>query len=180
MHSDLIGKIEKARHYAQEPERVEVQLLHAVFRGSNNEHQITLEGGQWVCDCTAFRTHSTCAHVMSLQKILAPMLDTAAREDVRLGLQSDTVSMIEKSRHYAHEPERLQITAWRAVFRGSNNDHTLTLADDVWACDCTTFRLHGTCAHVMAAQKILAPMLSEAALRTVGGITPAMIASTLS
>lgn len=81
MHSDLIGKIEKARRYAAEPERIALGELKARFHGGNNDHEITLSSdGTWSCDCDFFRMRRTCAHVMAMQKILEPMLSPAARE----------------------------------------------------------------------------------------------------
>jgi hypothetical protein len=80
MHSDLISKIEKARQYAQEPERISIDTLQATFKGGNNDHVITIRDGVWQCDCDFFRTHTTCAHVMAMQKILAPMLSERARQ----------------------------------------------------------------------------------------------------
>ena len=80
MHSDLIGKIEKARRYATEPERIAIGEMKASFRGGNNDHLITLSNGHWLCDCSFFRTWQTCAHVMAFQKIFDPMLPEEARE----------------------------------------------------------------------------------------------------
>lgn len=80
MHSDLIGKIEKARRYAEEPERIALGELKASFRGGNNQHSITLSGDEWSCDCSFFRNWSTCAHVMALQKVFDPMLSKEARQ----------------------------------------------------------------------------------------------------
>ena len=80
MHSDLIGKIEKARRYAQEPERIAIDELKARFRGGNNDHTISLSNGHWSCDCSFFRMWQTCAHVMAFQKIFNPMLSPEARE----------------------------------------------------------------------------------------------------
>jgi hypothetical protein len=82
MHSDLIGKIEKAKRYANEPERIELDELKARFRGGNNDHTITLSNNQWSCDCSFFHMWTTCAHVMALQKILNPMLSEEARKAV--------------------------------------------------------------------------------------------------
>lgn len=180
MHSDLIGKIEKARHYAREPERFAIDALEARYRGGNNDHTISLHEGAWSCDCVAFNRHHTCAHVMALQKILAPMLSEQARADVPLALHSDLISMIEKSRHYAHEPERVLLTELSGRFHGSNNDHTLACTKNVWSCDCTTFRLYQTCAHVMALQKILAVMLPPEALQPLGLVGEQQIAGALS
>jgi hypothetical protein len=80
MHSDLIGKIEKARQYAQEPERIALDELKARFHGGNNDHTITLAHGQWSCDCSFFPRWQTCAHVMAFQKIFDAMLSSEARE----------------------------------------------------------------------------------------------------
>src|SRR6185503_13666063 len=80
MHSDLIGKIEKARRYAQEPERIALDDLKARFRGGNNDHTITLSDNHWSCDCSFFRMWQTCAHVMAFQRIFDPMLSPEARE----------------------------------------------------------------------------------------------------
>jgi hypothetical protein len=78
MHSDLIGKIEKARRYAEDPSRVTLGELKATFRGGNSDYNITLSEGRWTCNCSFFRNWGTCAHVMAMQKILAPMLDEQA------------------------------------------------------------------------------------------------------
>lgn len=179
MHSDLIGKIAKARQYANEPERLGIEHLAATFTGSNNDHMITLGDDHWTCDCAAFRLHATCAHVMAFQRIFAASLDAAARADVPLTMQSDLISMIEKSRHYVHERERIQLHGLRVHFRGSNNDHTITLDGDRWTCGCTSFRLHHTCAHIMALQRLWAAMLPAAALQPSGDAGELEMASLL-
>ena len=92
MHSDLIGKIEKARRYAEEPERIKFSNLTAVFHGGNNEHTITLSDGHWHCDCAFFHNWGTCAHVMAMQRILHPMLAEDARQaEMNLDVPSDEV-----------------------------------------------------------------------------------------
>lgn len=80
MHSDLIGKIEKARRYAAEPERIKVDDLAVTFNGGNSNHKIELKNGHWSCDCSFFHGWGTCAHVMALQRILNPMLSEEARQ----------------------------------------------------------------------------------------------------
>ncbi len=80
MHSDLIGKIEKAKRYAQEPERFALERISARFRGGSSDHAITLEDDQWSCDCNFFRSWHTCSHVMAVQKLLAPMLSLQAKK----------------------------------------------------------------------------------------------------
>ncbi len=94
MHSDLIGKIDKARRYAQEPERIAIDELKARFRGGNNDHTITLSGDHWSCDCDFFRLRRTCAHVMALQKILHPMLSSEARDSVSPAVEEHIASAL--------------------------------------------------------------------------------------
>lgn len=159
MHSDLIGKIEKARHYAEEPERIAIDEITVRFHGGNNDHIIRLANNRWSCDCEVFHLRGVCAHVMTLQKVLAPMLSAEAREPGPVIIHSELISMIEKSRRYMHELDRIEIQTLRARFRGDNNDHVLALTESGWLCDCSTFRIWNTCAHVMALQRILAPML---------------------
>ncbi len=80
MHSDLIGKIEKARRYAQEPERIVIGALQATFHGGNSDHSISLKDNHWSCDCSFFRMWHTCAHIIAFQKIFDLMLAPEARE----------------------------------------------------------------------------------------------------
>ncbi|MDF3017039.1 MAG: zinc finger protein, partial [Thermomicrobiales bacterium] len=42
MNSSMIGKIEKAHRYAQEPERVRFQSLKATFHGGHDDHTVEL------------------------------------------------------------------------------------------------------------------------------------------
>jgi hypothetical protein len=93
MHSDLIGKIEKARRYAEEPERIKFDELRATFHGGNSDHVITLKEGHWGCDCSFFRSWGTCAHVMAMQRILTPMLKPEALQaDLALAATADALS----------------------------------------------------------------------------------------
>jgi hypothetical protein len=94
MQSDLIGKIEKARRYAEEPERIQLSELKATFNGGNGDHEISLHNGQWTCNCSFFRNWGTCAHVMAMQKVLNPMLPTQAREpELSVHLHSDSIAV---------------------------------------------------------------------------------------
>jgi len=81
MHSSMIGKIEKAHRYAQEPDRVRVDALAVTFRGSHDEYQVELKDGHWHCSCHTFESHivGTCSHVMALQQILSGMLPADSR-----------------------------------------------------------------------------------------------------
>jgi hypothetical protein len=79
MHSDLINKIEKAKRYAQQPERFAVEQFQVRFKGSSGDHLITLQGDEWSCDCNFYKSWNTCSHIMALQRMLGPMLSEHAR-----------------------------------------------------------------------------------------------------
>jgi hypothetical protein len=79
LNSTLISKVEKARRYAEEPERVRFQSFTASFHGGHDEHQVTLDGEKFSCTCHSFETYETCAHVMALQRMLSPMLTEEQR-----------------------------------------------------------------------------------------------------
>jgi hypothetical protein len=76
--SSLIGKIEKAKRYAQQPERVKINAFEATFQGDNNEYQTGYKGGKWHCSCHFFSQMGVCSHTMALQKIMQPMLSPEA------------------------------------------------------------------------------------------------------
>lgn len=164
MHSDMIGKIEKARQYASEPERVDILALRATFHGSNSSHSLRLHEGIWSHDDTPEQQAHVSPHVMALQRILEKMLSPEARqlEDATgLPMHSDMIGKIEKARQYATEPERVELHELTARFNGSNGSHIVSLhADHSWQCDCSFFASWGTCQHVMALQKMLTPMIS--------------------
>ena len=83
MYSSMIGKIEKAKRYAAEPERIKFNALEATFRGGHDEYTITLQGGEWRCSCHFFASQDqgTCSHVMAMQRLLAPMLPEPIRSE---------------------------------------------------------------------------------------------------
>lgn len=79
MNSSLYGKIEKAKRYLEEPERIAFQDLTVSFKGDNHDHKVSLDGEKWSCDCSAFPAYGTCSHVMAMQRMLSPMLSPEAR-----------------------------------------------------------------------------------------------------
>lgn len=79
MNSSLISKIEKAKRYAAEPERVQFQALDVSFRGDNGTHKIRLSGDEWSCECEHFVMHGLCSHVMTLQRLFGVNLSDNAR-----------------------------------------------------------------------------------------------------
>ncbi len=78
MQSSLIGKIEKAKRYAQEKDRVTFSELSAKFRGDNDNYIVNYKDGKWHCSCHFFSNWGLCSHTMALEKILADMLPTEA------------------------------------------------------------------------------------------------------
>ncbi len=79
MQSSLIGKIEKAKRYAQETDRVTFSELSLKFRGENNTYDTGYSDGKWHCSCSFFSSWGLCSHTMALEKILADMLPPQAR-----------------------------------------------------------------------------------------------------
>ncbi|MFC1932077.1 hypothetical protein ACFLXU_00385 [Chloroflexota bacterium] len=78
MQSSLIGKIEKAKRYAQEKERVTFSELSAKFRGENDDYITSYKDGEWHCSCHFFSSWGRCSHTMALEKILGDMLPEEA------------------------------------------------------------------------------------------------------
>ena len=75
MNSSVIGKIEKARLYARERNRMRVSQLEVAFHGENGDHRVTIANDQWHCTCDFFATgHGACAHTMALERVLEGML----------------------------------------------------------------------------------------------------------
>jgi len=78
MQSSLIGKIEKAKRYAQETERITLSEFSVEFRGDNNTYTTEYKNGKWHCSCHFFPSWGRCSHTMALEKILSNMLPKEA------------------------------------------------------------------------------------------------------
>ncbi len=78
MQSSLIGKVEKAKRYAQETERITFSELSVKFRGENDDYIINYKEGQWHCSCNFFSSWGLCSHTMALERILSNMLPEEA------------------------------------------------------------------------------------------------------
>jgi hypothetical protein len=79
MQSSLIGKIEKAKRYAKETDRVTFQELHVKFRGENSDYNVNFKDGKWHCTCDFFSKWGLCCHTMAMEEILNAMLPKDAR-----------------------------------------------------------------------------------------------------
>ena len=74
MQSSLIGKVEKAKVYARERHRMQIDGLHVAFHGENSDHEVALREGAWHCNCDFFGQWNTCSHVMALERVLYDMV----------------------------------------------------------------------------------------------------------
>jgi hypothetical protein len=74
MDYGMIGKIEKAKRYANQRDRIHFEAFRVTFDGENNPHQVEFEFGKWHCDCDFFQTRERCSHTMALETILEEML----------------------------------------------------------------------------------------------------------
>ena len=74
MDYGLIRKIEKAKRYADERDRIRFEAITVTFDGDNNPHTVHFQSGSWQCDCDFFQTRGRCSHTMALEIILEEML----------------------------------------------------------------------------------------------------------
>lgn len=78
MNSSLIGKIEKAGRYAEEPGRVTFKDFHVDFRGENDVHSVAFEDQHWHCTCDFFAEGGMCSHTIAMERLLKSMLPMQA------------------------------------------------------------------------------------------------------
>ena len=74
MSSSYIGKVDKARKYAEEPDRVNIHTFEASFLGNHNTYRVAYKSGDWSCECAFFATRQVCSHTMAMQRMLDDML----------------------------------------------------------------------------------------------------------
>ena len=74
MDYGMIGKIDKAKRYADERDRIQFEALTVTFDGANNPHRVDFKDQKWQCDCDFFQTRGRCSHTMALEIILEGML----------------------------------------------------------------------------------------------------------
>lgn len=70
----LIGKIEKAKIYSEEKERINFDSFSVNITGENNPHHVEFKEGDWQCDCDFFTTRGYCSHTMAMERVLTDML----------------------------------------------------------------------------------------------------------
>ncbi|MBI3943268.1 MAG: hypothetical protein HY326_09670 [Chloroflexi bacterium] len=74
MDSGMINKIEKAKLYAQEPNRVIFSQFKVTIAGDHRNHDVMYNQGQWSCDCDFFSTRGLCTHTMTMERLLGSMI----------------------------------------------------------------------------------------------------------
>lgn len=74
MDYGLIGKLEKAKRYAEDRKRFRFNQFDLTFHGDNNEHHVSYDNGVFACDCEFFLTHKRCGHSMALEILLKDMI----------------------------------------------------------------------------------------------------------
>jgi hypothetical protein len=75
MDSSMIGKIEKAKRYANEASRrVIFKQFNVSLEGDNNTYPVSFDNGRWSCACHYFGTHGLCSHTMAMERVLGVML----------------------------------------------------------------------------------------------------------
>ncbi len=84
MNSSYIGKVDKARKYAEEKNRVSITTFKATFHGNHGTYEVTFDAGSWDCQCHFFAGRGACSHTMALQRILNEVLarETEASEAI--------------------------------------------------------------------------------------------------
>ena len=83
MDYGMIGKIEKAKRYAQERNRIKIESFSVTFEGDNNPHTVQFNSGEWHCDCDFFQTRGRCSHSMALEIILEGMTLTKPAQETK-------------------------------------------------------------------------------------------------
>jgi hypothetical protein len=81
MDYGMIGKIEKAKRYAEERNRIHFTSFTVTFDGENNNHTVTFDGAKWKCDCNFFQSRNVCSHTMALERILQGMVPQSEVEE---------------------------------------------------------------------------------------------------
>jgi hypothetical protein len=163
MDYGMIGKIEKAKRYAQEPQRVTLHTLQVEINGDNNTYRTELGEHGWHCSCPGFQQHKICPHIMALERLFRPMLK---RDPLPYAPGQNVVSDVEKAKRYSEETDRIHVFAFEAGFEGSNDTHEFGYDAGTWHCNCDFFKSRGTCCHTMAMERILGGTLAVPAAVT--------------
>ena len=86
MDSGIIGKVDKAKRYSNETERVNITNLQADFQGEHDTYKVSYNAGGWDCECLFISSRGLCSHTMALQRILNKVIDNQ-------NIESDTFNL---------------------------------------------------------------------------------------
>jgi len=73
----MIGKIQKAKQYAEQLDRIKFNEFKVTFEGNHSTHLVSCSDGRWSCDCRFFAKRGVCSHTMALERVLGVMLPVA-------------------------------------------------------------------------------------------------------
>lgn len=163
MDYSMIGKIQKAKEYAEQPERVTFQSLVVEFKGSNNTYRLTLSAEGWDCTCPGFQKYAICPHIMTLERLFGPMLK---RDRLPYANGQNVVIDVEKAKQYAEETDRITFLAFEADFKGGHNSYHISYDNGKWDCDNPYFQSRGVCSNTMAMERLLKGMVKPVTLAT--------------
>jgi hypothetical protein len=74
MDSGIISKIQKAKRYAEEPDRIQIEQLKVTFKGDHDVYHVGYADGNWTCQCLFFQQRGFCSHTMAIERLLQPMM----------------------------------------------------------------------------------------------------------
>jgi hypothetical protein len=156
MDYGMIGQIEKARQYVDQPERITFTQLTVNFRGDNDNYTVSLNDNTWHCTCPGFAHYGICPHIMTLERLFKPMLKLAP---LAYAHGQNVVSDVEKAHRYADERDRLRIVSFASTFHGNNSEHIVRYNDGDWDSDSASFKMRGVSSHVIALERLLKGMV---------------------
>lgn len=67
--AQLLKKIEKARGYISEPERLTVQGVSAELRSEHGRRQLSFINGKWACSCDFYKQYGICSHAIAVAEL---------------------------------------------------------------------------------------------------------------
>ncbi len=74
MDPSFLRKVEKAKDYALQRDRVSFSNCTVRFKGDNGDHTITYDNGEWGCSCDFLIGRETCTHIMALEMMFDGMV----------------------------------------------------------------------------------------------------------
>jgi hypothetical protein len=166
MDYGMIGQVAKAKHYAEERQRIQFTAFTVEMVGDNNTHTITYDNGTWHGTSSFFLAHGWSSHTVALEKLLKGMVTPIASDGSKeQPTQSSMISQVEKAKKYADEPSRVTFKSFTVTFAGENNLHTVNYGAGGWDCTANFFRKHGWSSHTMAVEHILKGMVSPVVVK---------------